>query len=97
MAASALVNNELLTADSFKQMTTKAVLRNNKTTGYGLGLSLNNANGRPAIRHGGGINGFRSDLVYYPDTEHTIVVLANYERTNPAKISNSIAAVLFEK
>ncbi len=90
----ALVKGKLLSKESFKWMTTRGKLNNGKPIDYGMGVNLRRFGGRNVIRHGGGIVGFRSDLLYLPDTDHTIVVLANCERTNPAKISDGIARLL---
>ena len=64
----ALHGGRVLSADSFRKMTTAN--RNN----YGLGLTVRDVDGRRLIGHGGSINGF---VGYYPDSETTVVVLAN--------------------
>jgi len=91
-----LANNSLLKADSYKLMTTRATLSNGKPTNYGLGAFLRKINDKQTVGHGGGITGFRSDLIYYPEQDCTIVVLANCDRTNPARISKQIAAYLLK-
>jgi D-alanyl-D-alanine carboxypeptidase len=90
----ALAKDKLLSKTSFKQMTTRGKLNNGKRIDYALGINLRKFAGHDVIRHGGGIVGFRSDLLYLSDTDHTIVVLANCERSNPAKISDGIARLL---
>lgn len=90
-----LVSGKLLSADTHKLMTTPGKLNDGKPINYGLGVFIRKVDGHQAVRHGGGINGFRSDLVYYPDIDCTIAVLANSESTNPAKLSDRIAKHLF--
>lgn len=92
-----LVNHKVLSAESYEQMTTPGDLSDGKATEYGLGLFIRKKQGRRSIGHGGGINGFRSDIIYFPDSDHTIVVLANCETANPNQISNRIVNVLFAK
>ncbi len=87
----ALVNNKLLSTDSYELMTTTAQLADGKPAAYGLGTFIRKHNGRLTFGHGGGINGFRSQLVYYPESDYTIVVLANCEQTNPSKLAQQIA------
>ena len=89
-----LVAHRLLTSRSQAAMTQQGTLNDGKPIAYGLGVFVRTSNGRPVIRHGGGINGFRSDLAYYPKQDVTIVVLANSESTNPARISDQIARSL---
>lgn len=86
-----LVNGSLLQEKSRKAMTKKGVLLDGKESTYGMGLFIRQSVGRPMIGHGGGINGFRSDLAYYPESDHTIVVLANSESADPGRISQQIA------
>lgn len=87
-----LHNNSLLKPESYQLMTTRGTLSDGKAINYGLGTFIRKINGEQAIGHGGGITGFRSDLIYYPKLDLTIVVLANCDRTNPARISKQIAA-----
>ena len=93
----ALVNHRLLSEESFRQMTTPGALANGKPIEYGLGTLLRKRGGRLTIGHGGGINGFRSSLVYYPETKHTIVVLANSEGSTPDRIARQVAEVLLKR
>lgn len=87
----ALVDYRVLSKESYQKMTTRGVLGNDKAIAYGLGLFIGQSEGRRTIGHGGGINGFRSHLAYYPESDHTIVVLANSESAKPEGISKRIA------
>lgn len=49
--------------------------------GYAFGLQVYDALGRKIITHSGEINGFAGRLTYFPETDITLVVLANM---NPA-------------
>jgi CubicO group peptidase (beta-lactamase class C family) len=86
-----LVNHKLLSATSHETMTTRGVRSNGEAINYGIGLFIRQVNGHKTIGHGGGINGFRSDLTYYPESDYTIVVLANCESAQPGQISKQIA------
>ncbi len=50
--------------------------------------------GHAEIDHGGGIEGFNTELAYYPDDKLTIVVLANLNGDAPESIANQLAAVM---
>jgi D-alanyl-D-alanine carboxypeptidase len=92
-----LAGGKLIAADSYQSMTIPGKLNDGRHTNYGLGLFLRRFDGHTALRHGGGIKGFRSDLAYFPEIDHTIVVLANCESARPEKLSDRIAKHLFDE
>ena len=51
--------------------------------------------GHKEIGHGGGINGFVTDFVRYPDQKVCVVVLCNVLPANPGKVSQDLAAIVF--
>jgi len=61
---------------------------------YGCGLFISTVNGRKRMEHGGGIQGFNSELVYWPDEKMTIVVLANLNGNAPSSIATDLAAIV---
>ena len=91
-----LENHELLKPASWKAMTTRGKLNDGKTSPYGFGVFLRKLDDQTAIRHGGGINGFRSDLAFFPDTNITIAVLTNTEGASPEKTTDRIARHIFQ-
>lgn len=44
---------------------------------YACGLMVSDLDGHPAIKHGGEMEGFTSDMIYYPEDKLTVVVLNN--------------------
>jgi hypothetical protein len=50
--------------------------------------------GHPYFHHGGGIPGFVTELVYFPEDELTVVVLTNAGRNSPKKIADQIARLI---
>lgn len=88
----ALHGGRVLSADSYRAMTTPAVLNDGTRTRYGFGLGIAEIGGRRVIAHGGGINGFLSETEYYPDDELAIVVLQNTAGpSGPGDIAHAIA------
>lgn len=79
----ALVENRLLKTESYARMKTPATLNDGSKTTYGYGLAMGSLEGHRKVAHGGGINGFRSQLAYYPDDRLTVVVLCNTGTANP--------------
>src|ERR1051326_6432344 len=82
---------KVLSADSYRAMTTPAVLNDGANTRYGFGVGLGEIRGRRAISHGGGINGFLSQVDYFPDSGLSIVVLLNTAGSvGPAALADDI-------
>jgi len=46
------------------------------------------------IEHGGGIEGFNTELAYYPDDKLTVVVLGNLNGGAPGDIASKLASVV---
>ena len=49
--------------------------------------------GHKVIEHGGGIEGFNTELAYYPDDKLTVVVLGNVNGGAPGDIARKLAAI----
>lgn len=82
-----LFGGKVLSAASFQKMTTP--FKND----YACGLGVRSVNGRRLIEHGGGIEGFNTELAYYPDDKLTIVVLGNLNGGAPGDIASKLASV----
>lgn len=69
---------------------------------YGYGWMIDKHRGLNRVWHSGGLNGFVSQLAYYPDQEVTVVALHNafpsIDAFNPGVIANKMAEVfLYEE
>ena len=73
----ALHGGRVLSAASYKEMTTPASVRGQENAKYGLGLHLLEQQGQRIFNHEGGIEGFQASLTYVVDSQTTVVVLAN--------------------
>jgi CubicO group peptidase (beta-lactamase class C family) len=94
----ALHGGRVLSAASYRAMTTPAVLADGTALRYGFGVALAEIGGRRAIAHGGGINGFLSEVEYFPDSGLSIVVLLNTAGpVGPADLAHEIADVVLGK
>ena len=82
-----LMGGKLLSAASLAKMTTP--FKND----YAFGLAVHAVNGHKVIEHGGGIEGFNTDIAYYPEDKVTVVVLANLNGGVPETIANALAQV----
>ncbi len=83
----ALTRQQLLRPESYKAMWTPFRLNNGTDSEYGLGWSI----GRSKVRHGGSLNGFKSEFVYYRDVALTVILLTNLNEAVPARIAEKVA------
>jgi hypothetical protein len=45
------------------------------------------------IHHAGGIEGFSTEMAYYPDDKLTVIVLANVSGDAPVQIASKLASL----
>jgi CubicO group peptidase (beta-lactamase class C family) len=84
----ALYGGKVLSAASLKKMTTPY------KENYGCGLMITTAKGHLQYEHGGGIEGFNTEMAYYPDDKLTVIALANLNGGAPGDIAGKLAAVV---
>jgi CubicO group peptidase (beta-lactamase class C family) len=82
-----LFEGKLLSPASLQKMTTP--FKND----YACGLAVSMVKGRKLIEHGGGIEGFNTQLSYYPDEKLTVIVLGNLNGSSPSGIATKMAAL----
>lgn len=82
-----LFGGKVLKPASLDQMTTP--FKQN----YAFGLMVETVGGHKRISHGGGIEGFNTELAYYPDDKLTVIVLANLNGPEAGDIAAKLAAV----
>ncbi len=61
---------------------------------YALGLTSTLVNGRRRIAHGGGIDGFNTQLAYYPDSKTVVIVLSNVNGMVPDVLAGQLGALV---
>ena len=82
-----LFGGKLLKAGSLEKMTTPF------KRDYALGVVVSTVKGHKKIEHGGGIDGFNTQLAYYPDDKLIVAVLANLNGPAPYDIAGKVAAL----
>lgn len=88
--ARALAHGDVVSTDSYRHMTTPTRLTGGEERSYGYGLGMGELGGEPYVAHGGGINGFISQLAYYPEADVAIAVLSNSQNANAPAIEKQI-------
>ncbi|HEY3927036.1 MAG TPA: serine hydrolase [Candidatus Koribacter sp.] len=87
-----LFGGHLLQPTSLTKMTTPFL------NDYAFGLNvMTTKSGHKVIQHGGGIEGFNTELAYYPDDHLTVVALANLNGSAVGEIAHDLAAVYFNE
>ena len=63
--------------------------------GYAYGWMVGDLFGHKNIRHGGGINGFVTDISRFPGDDACVIVLCNYLTGYLKEVSDALAGILF--
>jgi D-alanyl-D-alanine carboxypeptidase len=90
----ALAGETLLTKASLDRMFTAYHLKSGASTHYGYGMEVFDFVGRRILQHGGGINGFRTQLIRVPEEHLFVAILSNSEGSelSPEEVSLRIVA-----
>lgn len=87
----ALASGKVVTPESYALMTTPAILPDGTDTKYGFGLKVDRWESNPRVSHGGGIFGFSSILLYYPEGRVSVAVISNCEAFGGGRIAELIS------
>jgi CubicO group peptidase (beta-lactamase class C family) len=83
-----LFGGKVLSPASLLKMTTPFL------NDYACGVAVHVEKGHKLIDHGGGIEGFNTQLSYYPDDKLTIIALSNLNGSAPGAIATNLAATI---
>jgi CubicO group peptidase (beta-lactamase class C family) len=83
----ALRSSKLIGPESYTLMFTPG------KSSYGFGWFIREMDGHKEISHGGGIHGFQSSIIRYPDDNLVVVLLTNVVPTQMEKISRELAKI----
>lgn len=94
----ALFSGKVVNEASLKAATTPFKLPvGANSSNYGYGLSIAKYRRVPIISHSGGLNGWTSDLAYFPEQKCTVVVLTNAHPSAPELIPQMISRKLADQ
>jgi CubicO group peptidase (beta-lactamase class C family) len=80
-----------------KELQTKGVLNNGKQISYALGLEIASYRGLPIVEHDGGLYGYRTNILRFPDQRFTVTCLCNLSNANPHDLSRKVADIYLAK
>ena len=91
-----IMERKLLKPASYIALGTESLLRDGLGTNYGLGVTVTSALNRRALSHGGGVSGFTSTNIVFPDDRVAVVVLTNQDSGGASgPIASGIPPLLF--
>ena len=64
---------------------------------YAYGWAVSPVGERKATHHGGGINGFQTNIVRFTEDDVCIIILSNITPTPMNEITNTLAAIVFDE
>lgn len=79
--------------DLVSQMLTRGRLNDGKVLDYAFGLEHGEYRGLKTVSHGGGMLGFRTQMLRFPEQQFTVICLANLSTFNPTKLAHQVADV----
>ena len=82
-----LFSGRVLRAESLRKMTTA------QAGDYGFGFIVDTVSGHRRVSHAGKLEGFSSDLIYYPDEQIFVAVLGNTAGTAPEGMARDLGEI----
>lgn len=76
-----------------KRLLEEGVLNNGKGTGYALGIGVGEYRGLKRVSHGGSVGGYRSSLMYYPEKEVGVILIANFSSAGAGGKATAVADI----
>jgi CubicO group peptidase (beta-lactamase class C family) len=92
----AMLDDDLLKPETRKMLWTPLRLESGKSTGYGLGWSVDTVDGHRVISHGGGSVGGTTSFMIFPDERMVVAVTTNLTDAEVSPIAKEVAK-LFEQ
>lgn len=89
----AVHSHQLVSAKSLEKAFSPFKLTNGEESDYGYGWTLSKIYDKPAVEHGGGINGFLTESIYIPEEELFVAVFSNCNCQSPSPAANKMTAL----
>ena len=91
----ALTSGRVVQPASFALMSTADTLIGGGRLNYGFGLVPGMLGAHRVIQHGGGVNGFSTQQMWFPDDSLRVVVFANTLGSSPERLAINLASAVF--
>ncbi len=91
-------NNKLAGgADLINNLFTTGTLNNGEKTDYAFALMTSDYKGLKMISHGGSFNGFRAEMLRFPEQKFSVICLCNLGSINATGLATKVADIFLEK
>ena len=90
----ALTSGRVVTPASYKLMSTSDTVASGKPTSFGFGLATATLGTHRIVQHGGGVNGFNTAQMWFPDDSLRVVVFSNTVGSNPGLLAMTLASTV---
>jgi hypothetical protein len=90
-----LMNGTLVSKATLTRMSTATTLTDGQTDASGFGMVTGNFHGHRFFGHDGGVAGFRSVNMAFPDDRSAVVILFNADNVDPGDMLGVIARKLY--
>lgn len=70
---------------------TAGALNDGTTQNYGYGLMIRDYRGLKTVSHGGVDSGYRAEMLWFPDVDYGVVILANLSTIKPGWLARKVA------
>lgn len=89
--ADALAAGKVVSAESYKLMSTPSKLTGGGAIDYGFGLFIDSLDGHARLQHGGDIFGFNSMLARFPADGVTVAVISNSRAISSMRVADELS------
>jgi CubicO group peptidase (beta-lactamase class C family) len=76
-----------------QELQTPGVLNNGNTISYAMGLDLGSYRGLTIVEHGGGLFGYRTELLRFPEQKFSVICLCNIASAEPENLARQVADI----
>jgi D-alanyl-D-alanine carboxypeptidase len=91
-----IIHRTLLKPESYREFETEMLLKNGLGCQYALGVGVLSRDERRILAHTGGVSGFTSQNIVFPDDGAAIIALANEDSSSaPGEVIRKISPLLF--
>lgn len=89
-------NRKIFDDEFWNYMTQRGILWSGDTIKYASGLEVENYRGVPTVHHAGGLVGYGSHMVRFPNQHLTIIAISNFAQSRPYDKVYEIADLLLK-
>lgn len=85
--------NKLGTGTLVRELEMQGRLNNGRKIDYALGLEISSYRGLPIVEHSGALDGYRTEILRFPDQRFSVVTLCNVANANVTALARKVADV----